>query len=143
MLQHPSKKPAMALYPDEGTRSWNLWQLVHARTGATKADYLKAFHRYCLGEYKGMWNEGQARQHWKELEADLLLNFDRIVIVGTAVRRAAGLGVFGDLYISNSLICIPAPSSNNYWYDDPVHRGAMEVLFEELFWEATIGVAEE
>jgi hypothetical protein len=125
----------MALYPEPvGCTGWNLWRLLNARTGATIHDYLNTFHRYNLGQ-ETKWHIENARTHWESIEESLTTEFDTIVLLGAAVRRAAGL-LLPQLYVSRTVICIPHPSGLNRWYNDETNRQIVEIIMEELYTEA-------
>lgn len=113
--------------PSYGT-GHRLWELVNARTGATHEDYRRAFHRYALVygncEFEDMQNS------WDLIEDQIVEVFDRVVFLGVAARRAARL-LLPDVYISESIICIPQPTSS--YYLKPVQRGIVEVILEELY----------
>ena len=111
--------------------------MLHARTGATQYDYLQAFHRYNLCPISE-WHTETARGNWQLMEQDLLEKFDTVVLLGTAVRRAAGL-LLPALYVSRTVIAIPHPSGMNRWYNDERKRQMVEVILEELYTEA-VGV---
>jgi len=130
-----SERPGYALWPDpERSTGWRIWKMLESRTGATKADYLRAFHRYNLGKERRFHSEN-AREYWQEIEQDLYDNFDTIVLLGAAVRKAAGV-ILPQLYVSRSLIAIPHPSGLNRWYNDPLNKSMVELILEELYVEA-------
>ena len=130
-----SRDPARALWPDPpNCTGWRIWQMLHARTGATKYDYLQAFHRYNLCPVTE-WHTDTARENWKLMEQDLLEKFDTVVLLGTAVRRAAGL-LLPALYVSRTVIAIPHPSVLNRWYSTDKNRQMVELILEELYVEA-------
>lgn len=127
--------PRHALWPDPpGCTGWRLWKMTEARTGATQTDYCRAFHRYNLVS-GGQWSAAEARVRWQVMEQDLTENFDTIVLLGAAVRRAVGAEV-DLLHISRSLVCIPHPSGRNLWYNSPLNVRIVELLMEELYTEA-------
>lgn len=109
--------------------------MTAARTGATAADYLRAFHRYNLIEGRH-WHAADARANWEILGPHLAENFDRVLLLGGAVRQSARL-YLPQLFVSPGLCCAPHPSGLNRWYNDQRNRELVEVLMEELYWEAT------
>lgn len=132
-----SKIPAKALSPEYvDSTGWNLWKLTEARTGATQEDYQQAFHRYCLGT-ELHFHTDNARQYWSDIESDLLAEFNTVVLVGTAVRNAASL-LLPRLYVSRTLICIPTPSIYSLWYTQGNNKSIVELIFEELYFEAVL-----
>lgn len=132
-----SRDPRCALWPDPpGCTGWRLWKMTEARTGATQADYLRAFHRYNLvvGRH---YSAHDAGINWRETyEWFLPENFDRVVLLGSAVRRATGL-LLPTVYVSPTVVCIPHPSGLNRWYNDRRNTEIVETVMEELYWEAT------
>lgn len=130
-----SRDPAKALWPDPvNCTGWRIWQMLASRTGATQTDYLRTFHRYNLGQEKFFHSEN-AREYWMEIEDDLVANFDTVVLLGTAVKKAAGV-LLPPLYVSRTLVTIPHPSGLNRWYNSEVNRQMVEVILEELYVEA-------
>jgi len=132
-----SSRPEHALWPEPvGCTGWRLWQMTAARTGATQADYLRAFHRYNLVAGRN-WNQHDARINWRDvMESFLTEEFDRIVLLGSAVRRCTGL-LLPPVHVSRPLVCIPHPSGLNRWYNDRRNTEIVELVMEELYWEAT------
>ena len=131
-----SEDPRHALFPHPpGCTGWRIWQMLRARTGATKTDYLRAFHRYNLGNERH-WHREKAEAYWKILEPTLTENFDTIVLLGAAVRQAADILV-SNLYVTRALIALPHPSGLNRWYNDDRNRQIVEIILEELYVEAT------
>jgi hypothetical protein len=129
-----SQRPEYALHPDPpGCTGWRLWKMTEARTGATQTDYRRAFHRYNLTV--GKFDPHTARERWREMEPDLLREFDTVVLLGSAVRRATGI-LLPDVHISHPLIAIPHPSGLNRWYNSETNRKVIEVLMEELYTDA-------
>ncbi len=132
-----SPDPARALWPaPSGCAGWNLWKLTHARTGCTEMDYARAFHRYNMVE-RGMWDVEIARARWAAMQEEILESFDTIVLLGAGVRRALRV-MCDELYVSQTMICLPHPSGLNRWYNVPVNRRLVELVMEELYTEATI-----
>jgi hypothetical protein len=130
-----SENPRYALWPHPvNSTGWILWQLTRVRTGATSQDYLRAFQRYNLG-IRRHWDEKEARAEWKDTEYSLFQSFDRVVLLGAAVRRAANV-LLPQLYVSESLVCIPYPSSLNRWYKEARNEQIVQVIMEELYTEA-------
>ena len=109
--------------------------MTAARTGATKTDYLRAFHRYNLVVGRN-WHAGDARENWQQLWPHLEENFDRVVLLGNAVRQTGGVPL-EQFAMSPGLVCIPHPSGLNRWYNDQRNRELVELAMEELYWEAT------
>lgn len=127
--------PEHALWPDPpGCAGWHLWKMTQARTGATQSDYLRAFHRYNLVSGP-VWSMILARRRWEAISADLADNFDTLVLLGAAVRRATG-SVIPEILITRPLVCLPHPSGLNRWYNSDVNRRMVEVVMEELYFEA-------
>lgn len=130
-----SHRPEHVLWPEpEGCTGNRLWQMTAARTGATKQDYLKAFHRYNL--VPGIrWDAEYAARTWELDYRALFNNFDRVVLLGRAVLQVTGLRLPG-LFVSEDIITIPHPSSLNRWYNEERNRQIVEVIMEELYAEA-------
>ena len=135
-----SRLPEHALWPDpSGCTGWRLWQMTAARTGATAGDYLRAFHRYNLvvGRH---WNAADARANWQILWPHLEQSFDRVVLLGNAVRQTARVPL-DNFAVSPGFVCIPHPSGLNRWYNEQRNRELVELVMEELYWEATHDIA--
>ena len=116
--------------------------MTAARTGATQTDYLRAFHRYNLVVGRN-WNSHDARANWEDvMEPFLTAEFDRVVLLGSAVRRCTGL-LLPPVHVSRQLVCIPHPSGLNRWYNDRRNTEIVEIIMEELYWEAARGVPYE
>lgn len=130
--------PGRALWPEPpGSTGHRLWELTAARTGASPMDYARAFHRYNLVQ-RGEFRRDAAEKRWKQIERDLLDEFDTLLLLGAEVRRAMGL-THQLLTITPRLIVIPHPSGRNLWYNNPVNRLVVEIIMEELYTEATHG----
>lgn len=127
-----ASKPEFALWPDPvGCTGWRLWQMLHARTGATKTDYLRAFHRYNLTTDR-RWDIQEARLNWDEMVDDLQENFDTVVLLGASVRQATG-AVLPSVLITRAVVAIPHPSGLCRWYNEDRNRQLVEVILEELY----------
>lgn len=134
-----SSREAHALWPSPSRSTGaRLWELLHARTGASQEDYLRAFDRYNLHTGR-LFSIVKARQGWRTLHPMLIERYDTIVLLGGAVQRAAGLSC-GSVYMSSSLICIPHPSGLNRWYNSPANRAVVEIILEELYTDVVSGV---
>lgn len=129
-----SAKPEHALFPDPvGCTGWRLWQMLQARTGATQADYLRAFGRTNL--VRGRWDAKLARSNWEAMSEELREEYDVIILLGAAVRRAVGFrgGDLPDVGLRGDIGTIPHPSGLNRWYNTPLNKTAVELLLEELY----------
>jgi len=130
-----SRDPAKALWAETpNSTGWHVWKMLNSRTGASQTDYLRAFHRYNLGQ-EHFFHSENARDYWLEIEENLFSQFDTVVLLGAAVRKAAGL-ILPPLYVSRTLVALPHPSGLNRWYNNRVNREIVEVLLEELYTEA-------
>lgn len=133
-----SMNPALALFPEPARCSgWNLWQLMSARTGVTQEQYLSAFHR--VNMVMGRWDVKVARKWWEDNAETIRGEYDLVVFLGSATRRAAGVRGMDlpALGARGSLGAIPHPSGLNRWYNSPLNRTAAELFLEELYHRAT------
>lgn len=123
----------MILSPFTSDAGEALWALAAERTGATYTDFMRAFHRYAL--CVGFWDVTIAEENWQSMEEQLIARFEKIILVGRNVSDAVGL-VVDDIYISDTLICIPDPLVQSYWYHVKGQKACVQILFEELYREA-------
>ena len=111
--------------------------MLRARTGAWRSDYLAAFRRINVGTERH-WNLERAAANWEAVREQVCADSDTIVLLGAAVRRATGL-FLPNLYVSESVICLPHPSGLNRWYNSERNRRVVELVLEELYLETTSG----
>lgn len=135
-----SRRPEHALYPaPSGCTGWRLWSMLHARTGATKHEYLEVFDRRNLLSSQ-QWKMADARQAAEGLCGELeSVRPELLTVVVLGAEPAAALGLSpqplilpfhrgGVLYRR-----LPHPSGRNLWYNDPAQRAVAELLLEELY----------
>lgn len=123
-----------ALYPaPEGCAGHRLWGLLHARTGATKGEYIKGFERLNLVDAP-KWEMRTARRTAQLMLEDDTLEGRRIVLLGTSVRTAFRLPpvlVKPVVVRGVTFRQLPHPSGRCRWYNDPKHRAIAGMLLEE------------
>jgi hypothetical protein len=126
-----SDDPKLALYPlPPGCAGNRLWRLLHDRTGATKAEYVRGFERVNL--VIGEWDRVDARA-----AADEFIRVHqgrRAVILGASVRTAFRLPpvlVTTVLHRGVYFRQLPHPSGRCRWYNDPKNRAVAGMLLEE------------
>ena len=138
-MNHPLyTDPRKALWPDPGSSGGHLYEMLRSRTGCTVQDYLQTFQRFNLVSGP-RWDDMQGLASWQRMEADLIENFDCIILLGRAVRRCAGIRATDEIIITPNLICLPHPSGLNRWYNDPINRAVVEILLEEVYTRAVGG----
>lgn len=102
-------------------------------------DYARAFHRYNLVT-SGRWDLNRASDRWSEIAPRMSrYQFDRIVLLGAAVKRIAQIDL-PPFWTIGKICTIPHPSGLNHWYNVPLHRRSVEIFLEELYRGATLGV---
>jgi hypothetical protein len=159
-----STRPGHELYPaPEGCTGHRLWQMLHARTGASRLQYLEAFERRNL--VRGLeWNRLAARARAHEIVCELRDSGRVVVLLGQSVREAfdyvlkdenkfvistgplsaewtgerSGFGLPPLLVHPQEAAGvtwrqIPHPSGRNLWYNEPENRKVVELLMEELY----------
>ncbi len=129
-----SSRPEHALYPEPvGCTGYNLWKLLHTRTGASPGEYLEAFDRRNLLSAR-VWRKPdatKAAQYWTQM-----LQGREVVVLGAEPRDALRLPV---LLVHPQEIGgvtwrqLPHPSGRNLWYNVPGNREVAELLMEELY----------
>lgn len=129
-----SSRPEHALYPEPPRcTGWNLWKMLHDKTGATQEQYLEAFDRRNLLNAR-RWDARQARAAANSL-VDLLQG--RVVVVlGAEVVHALGLPrLLLHPQVSRGVTWrqLPHPSGRCHWYNDPKNREVASLLLEELY----------
>lgn len=134
-----SEKPEHALYPmPSGATGHRIWQMLHERTGASRAAYLRAFDRRNVLDSR-TWNREAARS--AGLTMWLSLEGRTVVLLGREVLRAMGLGQTAPLewHLDTQRWCyMPHPSGLNHWYNDPVNWAAASLRLEQLYEESAL-----
>ena len=131
-----SSDPCHALFPSpEGCTGPRIWEMLHARTGASRSQYLHYFDRRNLvpGE---VWSAAQAREHAAVFLRQVRDTGRTVVVLGAEPRDALKLPpllvkpLHRDGVIWRQL---PHPSGRNLWYNAPGNREMAELLLEELY----------
>lgn len=113
-----------------------LWQLAHARTGISQADYIELFDRRCL--VRGFWDVQSAIDYWDSIKPFIFANYAYILIVGTKARMALGASeLLPELGIVGNLAYIPKTLPMNIFFHQRYTRAAAEILMEEMVLRAT------
>lgn len=91
-----STRPGHELYPaPEGCTGWRLWQLLAARTGASRLQYLDVFERRNLVRDL-TWNRLAARARAYEMVCELRGSGRTVVLLGQSVREAFDYVIKGE-----------------------------------------------
>ena len=115
----------LSTHPKNAT-GWRLWRMLNRRTGATEAQYMRAFDR----------------QNIRSFPLECLPGERTVLVLGNEVRQT--LNQWFSLDLEDTLIhpqvrgpttfrCIPHPSGLNRFYNDPVQRELVAMLLEELY----------
>ena len=155
-----STRPGHELYPaPEGCTGHRLWQMLHARTGASRLMYLECFERRNLvagREYERI----SARARAYEIVTELRDSGRTVVLLGQEVREAfhyvlrnevtrnwrelpegtriSGLPpllVHPQTAVGVTWRQVPHPSGRNTWYNSRENCEVVELLMEELYVE--------
>lgn len=138
-----STRPGHELYPSpEGCTGHRLWQMLNARTGASRTAYLDAFERRNL-VIAQQWDRIVARARAYEIVLELHGSGRTVLLLGRAVREAFNFVLGGGLppllvhpQEAGGITWrqIPHPSGRNRWYDVEENRKVVELLMEELYY---------
>lgn len=150
-----SSRPGHKLYPaPDGCTGHRLWQLLNARTSASRVQYLDSFERRNL--VRGpMWDQLAARARAYEVVCELRDSGRTIVLLGQEVRMAFDFALRDDvpsprlgawdtgglppllIHPQQAAGCtwrqVPHPSARVTWYDRPENVKLVELLMEELY----------
>lgn len=154
-----STRPGHELYPaPEGCTGHRLWQMLNARTGASRLAYLECFERRNLVQAKE-WDHLTARARAYEVVQELRGSGRTVVLLGNSVREAFHYVLQDNLLVNTNPLpvdyniglppllvhpqrvggCtwrqIPHPSGRNTWYNIVENRKVVELLMEELYVE--------
>lgn len=158
-----STRPGHELYPaPEGCTGHRLWQMLHARTGASRVQYLDSFERRNLVRGRE-WDRVAARARAYEVVQELRDSGRTVVLLGQSVREAFDYVLKNNGLDTWAIPCgdpagippvlvhprvragvtwrqIPHPSGRNLWYNEEENRKIVELLMEELYVEYKAGL---
>lgn len=134
-----SSDPAHALYPSpEGCTGHRLWRMLHARTGASRSEYLEAFDRRNLVGQRTWSRMSEAREAASHFLRELMGHVEPITVLvlgaepRDAIRLPRVLVKPVEMY-GVTWRLVPHPSGRNLWYNVKGNRETVELLLEELY----------
>jgi hypothetical protein len=144
-----SNDPKFALYPaPEGCAGHRLWRMANARTGISRQSWVERTDRrnLCTGE----WDKTGATIVARQLREELWDTEHAVLCMGSQVAhlmhvveeplmwaRSATRNV-PHVDARRHFVKIPHPSGRNLWYNNPVHRVAVEILLADLLYEDSL-----
>ena len=152
MVNPLSSDPRHALYPHpRGSAGERLYRIFEDATGASRTEYLSAFHRVNLlpSAYAACWDSAAA--HEAAVVLRLGIGGRTVVLLGDAVRRAfrvprGEVGVAQTIALARepveptwdtaTVYCLPHPSGRCLWYNDPENRVRAGELLRRLYEES-------
>lgn len=127
-----------ALYPaPEGCTGHRLYEMLTARTGCMRIDYINTFDRRNLIQGPHGWDTNKAEEAAAALYAEFFGTGRVIVLLGEDVRRSFKMKK-ELLHPIEDGGCtwrqVPHPSGRNPWYNHQENRNLVAVLLEELYY---------
>lgn len=132
---------ALAAFP-QGVTGHRIYQMLHERTGCTRAAYMRAFDRRNALTAR-RWDVNEARRESGDLMSRLAGR--RVCVLGRDTLNALYLrGTVRPLewqeHDQGAQWCyMPHPSGLNLWYNDEVNKIAVGMRLEQLYEESIRG----
>jgi hypothetical protein len=110
----------------------HLWEMLHARTGATMQEYLETFELYDLSH-----DRHKAKKQAVRIMAKIKDSGATVLLLGEAAYNVFNFTPELLIHPQEALGCIwrqiPHPIVDQEWYNMPEHKALIELLLEDLY----------